>query len=128
LSDPFHEGQAVGSRFSPDAVQIHYQALWEDAETPAKLLASLAAMADSAVGELFSLLVALRTGSFCDQSPKYGDDPGTFKLAQTLGLSKAATSIDESFLQGYRKFHLLAVARSCGLDDPNLDRLTMPQI
>jgi hypothetical protein len=127
LPDPFMPVRDEASRFSPNNVRIDYHALWDE-QTPARVLGILAALSDSAVAELFAFLVAVNTGSFCDLSPKYGDEPGAFRLAEILGLENAMAPMDDEFLGGYRKFHLLAVARHCGVNDPKLNRKTMAEI
>lgn len=112
------------SSFCPNDLYIPS---WSE-DTSSQVLARLADLPDSKVERLFSFLTAVRTGSFCDLNPKFGDSPAVLTLAQMLGLERAGTDLDEEFLAGYTKPHLVAVARACGIEDPGIEKRTMPEI
>jgi hypothetical protein len=127
LDSPFMPVEGEAPRYSPNLVRIDYHHIWNE-KTPAHVLSLLADLPDAEVAEILALLVALRTGSFCNHSPKFGDEPVIVKLSEMLGLERAAASVDDDFLKGYRKSGLLAVAQECGVDDPKLPRRTMAEI
>ena len=109
--------------FSPVDV---YVPSWDE-ETPAKVLAILAGLSDDEIERLFAFLIAIRTGSFCDLNPKFGDSPAVLQLASMLGLECAETLLDDDYLSGYSKSHLSAVAQACGLP-ATISKKTMAEI
>ena len=122
-STPHGEERVV----NPNALMVSPTRLWQE-QTPAQLLAILAALPDPVIANLFAFLIAARTGSFCDLNPKYGDAPGVVALAEILGVERAPLHLDEAFLSGYRKPHLLKAATACGLDSQSLEKKTAKQI
>jgi hypothetical protein len=121
--------EILGKALEPNAIGTPLLSFHEHNDTGrlAKVIGALAEVDDSKIADIFAALIASRVGSFPGYRPEAGDSDAVVACAEWLGATVERPVIDDTFLKGYRRAHLLGVAAACGIEG-DLSKKTLKDV